>query len=166
MRRRKEEANIPLPGLAAPPVATSHELQDGGAGECHRFRHAPGPLHPEGTHGTAQRSPQHPGRLPLLTRNHLTGALLVRRCLAQEPHFATASGVPRELVDEILAVCGGWPAALEKVPQLLGTLGSRVIVIGQEEVCGGTDAVGREVEALEVTSRRGGSGSGSPGPSG
>ncbi len=39
---------------------------------------------------------------------------LVTRYLAQEPHFATASGVPKELVDEIQAVCGGWPVPPEK----------------------------------------------------
>ena len=44
---------------------------------------------------------------------------LVTRYLAQEPHFATASGVPRELVDEILAVCGGWPAPLEKIQKAM-----------------------------------------------
>ena len=39
---------------------------------------------------------------------------LVTRYLAQEPHFATASGVPGELVDEIQAACGGWPVTPEK----------------------------------------------------
>ena len=39
---------------------------------------------------------------------------LVTRYLAQEPHFATASGVPKELVEEIQAVCGGWPVPPEK----------------------------------------------------
>ena len=34
---------------------------------------------------------------------------LVTRYLAQEPHFSVASGVPRELVEEIQAICGGWP---------------------------------------------------------
>lgn len=44
---------------------------------------------------------------------------LVTRYLAQEPHFATASGVPKALVDEILAVCGGWPAPLDKVQKAM-----------------------------------------------
>lgn len=39
---------------------------------------------------------------------------LVTRYLAQEPHFAAVSGVPKEVVDGIQAVCGGWPVPPEK----------------------------------------------------
>jgi len=64
---------------------------------------------------------------------------LVTRYLAQEPHFATASGVPRELVDEILAVCGGWPAPLEKIQRAMRLVSDDIVhmitAAGSPEQC-------------------------------
>ena len=64
---------------------------------------------------------------------------LVTRYLAQEPHFATASGVPKTLVDDIQAVCGGWPVAPEKFAKAMRLVSDDIVhmitAAGSPEQC-------------------------------